>query len=65
MATAEQLAEALRHLAEQEGQLQGFLGQFAQTSSTMISEMAKPKEKVWSDGVFYKNIRMFSGDFKE
>ncbi len=31
----------------------------------MISEMAKPKEKAWSDGVFYKNIRMLSGNLKE
>ncbi len=66
MATVEQLAEELRVLAEQQGQLQQFFAQFTQASIAMLTEAAKPKsEKSWTDGVHFKNFKIFGGELRE
>lgn len=66
MATVEQLAEALRVLAEQQGALQQYLAQLTQTSTVMMAEIAKPKgERTWNDMMNFKNVRMFTGELKE
>ncbi len=37
-----------------------------QTSTAMLTEAAKPKhEKSWSDGVHFKNIKIFGGELRE
>ncbi len=61
MTTVEQLAEELRVLAEQQGQLQQFFAQLTmRASAAMLTEAAKPKsEKSWNDGVQVKNVKIF------
>ena len=63
----QQLAEALRVLAEQQGHLQQLVGQMAQSSTVMMAEVARPKthKAMWCDGSTYKNLKIFGGDAKD
>ncbi len=62
----EQLSEALRALAEQQGQLQQSLGQLTPASTAMPTEAANLKsEKSWNDGAHFKNVKIFGGELRE
>ena len=70
------IMQAMQKIAEQQHDLQGVVGQLAQSSISfkqdsqeMLKELAKPKldrgGKTWNDINHYKNVKMFSGDNKE
>ena len=68
MAPAENLVEALKFLADQQGAHQGWLAQMEQQQANMMAGQ-QPKDKSWSDKLndigLYKNIRVFAGDSHE
>ena len=68
MTSVEQLVEALRMLAEQQHGLQTLVATMAQASTANLHNMEGGKGKKgknWDDEVRFKNIKMFSGEFKE
>ncbi len=61
--TVDQLVEAFRFLADQQGTRQGCLEQMAQQQANIMSSGGgRSKDKHWSDIGLYKNVRLFAGD---